>query len=365
MLRILIALTIALTLFGCDTQEKKTNIGFLGTLSGRYSDLGQDTLKGAMLALEESGMEDSVNLMVKDDKGIPSEGLSAMNSFESADIRYIIGPSISNVATAVTPYLDGRYMFMLSPTVSTSELAGKDDHFMRTMPHNSRRQAENISRYLINKMNIKDMVIIYDSRNSSYAGDLVKNATETFISRGGHVRDIRAFNPESGESMNTLIMKDKNNPPQMYYILASAMDTALIIWQVRKAEFKSKILIRAWALSNEFFRFAGEAGDDVYLFDYYIDKTTKAYTRFRSAYMKKYRQEPSWFSMYGHESMVMMIHALPDLEKGASFYDAVSAAARRLQLIPEFSFDEYGDSYMPLNLFITKSGKTERIGLAE
>ena len=365
MLRILLILTLCLSISGCMKQEDKTKIGFLGTMSGRYSDIGQDTLKGAMLAYDVFPDKKSTELIVKDDTGTASGGLTAMNYFESADVRYIIGPDISTVATAVTPYLDGRYMFLLSPTVSTTELAGKDDHFMRTMPHNSRRQAENISKYLINKLHIKDMVIIYDSRNSSYSTDIAKNVSEAFVNRGGRVRDIRNFNPESGESMYKLIEQDKNNPPQLYYLLSSAMDSALICWQIKKAGYGSKVLVRAWAATEEFFRFGGEAVDGTYMFDYYIDTATPAYKSFQAAYVKKYKKDPSIFSIYGHECMYMLLNALPDLNKGASFYDAVSASAKKLTLLTDFSFDEYGDSYIPLNFFEAKNNRFERKGPAE
>lgn len=362
---IIMVLLVLMSAVSCTKKDEKADIGFLGTLSGRYSDVGQDTLKGVLLAVEKSDSPEKINLIVKDDAGSPNGGLKAMSEFETENVHYIIGPNISNVATAVLPYLDGKYMFMLSPSVSTSEIAGKDDHFMRTMPHNSGKQAENIAIYLRNKLNISEIVVIYDSRNSAYANDIVSKLSDSFTSRGGKLRDIRQFNPESGISMNSLIEKDKNNPPQMYYVVASAMDSSLIVWQIKKAGYKSKILIRAWAASNEFFRFGGEAAEGVYLFDYHIDKTTKEYKEFHSDYTEKYKKEPSLFSLHGYECGVLMVQSLPHLQSGVSFYDALTSHVSSMTIFHDFSFDENGDSYMPLNFFVIEKGAMKRVGVAE
>lgn len=365
MIRHILAVFIFLLLLGCQPDGQKTDIGFMGTLSGRYADVGQDSLKGAMLAIDDSGSASSVNLVIKDDMGSPEEGMRLIQDFDAKKISYIIGPNLSIVASNVVPYLKDKYMFMLSPSVSTSELAGKDDHFIRTMPHNTKRQAENISKYLTEKLGIKDMVIVYDSRNSTYANDIVKLVTDSFMGRGGVIRDLRPFNPDSGESMSKLIEKDKDNPPQLYYIIASSVDSSMILWQIKKAGYKSKILIRGWALSNDLFRYGGAAAEGVYLFDYYLDKTSKAYTQFAKEYEQKYKKEPSWMSVQGYESTKMLISALPSLNKGVGFYDAVSAQSKNAKLLTGFSFDEYGDAYLPLNFFVIKNGKAVRQGEAE
>lgn len=366
LLRLTLLLLLALLAFGgCEKKVEKTDIGFIGTLSGRYSDLGQASLQGVMLALDRTGSDSNINLIVKDDFGKPAEAESIIREFSEQGVNFVIGPSISSVAAAVVPLLEKYDIKMISPTVSTSDLAGKRDNFVRTMPHNSSHQSEAISGYLINKLKIKDIVVIYDSRNASYSNDLVKKFSESYIRMGGEVKDVRSFSPDSGESLKGLLDNDSDNPPSLYYIIGSAMDTSLIIWQIKKNGFDSRVLIRKWAASNEFYRLGGDAVEGVMLFDYYLDKSTSRYKHFEREYKKIFHKEPAWMSVYGFEAARILIDALPELLKGENMLKAVSKATENNVLLSGFEFDEYGDAQLPLHFFTISNGETIYKGLAE
>jgi len=355
----------ALFLTGCSTDSGKTTVGFINTLSGRYSDMGQDSMKGTLLALSDTGMEDSVSLDIQDDTGTPSGGMSALSRLSDKGVKYVIGPGLSNVAQSTVPLLKSRGMYMLSPTVSTSDLASREDNFVRIIPYNSKDQAKHITNYIVHELGVKDTVIIYDTRNSSYSTDIVRNITSAFMSLGCNVRDIRAFNPESGESMQKLIEEDRDNPPGMYYIVGSPLDTALIIWQIRKSGYDSKIAIRAWAAGNEFLKFGGEAVNGVYLFDFYIDKFSPEYKEFEKKYRAMFNEEPSWMSVHGYEAGYILFNSLKNIRNGTPFCKAVKENAGKIRLLKGLKIDKYGDAQLPLSAFIIKNGKVERLGEAE
>lgn len=366
MVRLTLILLLAFfSLFGCDKKPGKTDIGFIGTLSGRYSDLGQATLQGVVLALEQTGADSYVNLIVKDDFGKPSEAEDIIRLFGKQGVKYVIGPNISSVAAAVVPMLEMYGIKMLSPTVSTSDLAGKKDDFLRIMPHNNYHQTEVISKYLTEELNMKDVVVIYDSRNAAYSSDIVKKFTEAYMRIGGMVRDVRSYNPDSGESLSGLLDKDKDNPPSLYYVIGSAMDTSLIIWQIKKNGFDSGILIRKWAASNEFYRLGGDAVEGVMLFDFYLNKHTAEYGKFEKEYKSRFQREPAWMSVYGFEAARILLDSLDDLKDGRNFIDAVSDSAKNNKLLTGFKFDEYGDAYLPLHFFVISEGETIYKGPAE
>jgi branched-chain amino acid transport system substrate-binding protein len=189
--------------------------------------------------------------------------------------------------------------------------------------------------------------------------------TTSFMAYGCNVRDIRSFNPEAGESMSELVTKDKSNPPGMYYIVGAPLDTALIIWQIRKNGFRSKIAIRGWAAGKEFLRFGGEAVEGVYLFDYYIDKHSQEYGDFRKKYQDKFGEEPSWMSVHGYETGLILFSSLNELKQNAPFIETISKNAKNSKLLNKLSIDKYGDASLPLNAFVIKSGNIERLGATE
>jgi len=357
---------VGLFLFlGCETQIEKTDIGYMGTLSGRYSDLGQATLQGVMLAIEDSGNADKVNLIVKDDYGKADESIKALSDLKSSGVKYIIGPNLSSVATAVVPMLEAQNMFMLSPTTSTSSLAGLRDNFLRTMPHNNYKQAELTAKYILEKLKIKSVVVLYDSRNASYSNDIVRKFTEAYMRVGGELNAVRSFNPDSGTSLGSLLEDDKDSPPDMYYIIGSSIDTSLLIWQIKKAGFNSEILIRKWAASNEFYRLGGEAVEGVKVFDYYIDETTDAYQDFEMKYKERFQKSPSWMSMYGYEATRILVESLPDLKEGKDFNTALGISAKKNKLLINFEFDEFWDAFLPLHFFEIHKGETVHKGMVE
>jgi branched-chain amino acid transport system substrate-binding protein len=360
-------IVVVFTLFvfwGCKNESSKIDIGFMGTLSGKYSDLGQATLQGVMLAFEKFDPEGRLNLVVKDDFGIPKEGIKIIEGFHEKEIKYVIGPSLSSIATPVVAHIEGKDINLVSPSASTSYLAGKKDNFMRTMPHNSYRQTAVISKYLINKLELDEVVILYDSRNSSYSNDIVKKFAESFMDEGGKITDVRAFNSDSAEGFSGIIENDKGNVPKLYYVIGSAIDSSLMIWQIKKAGFSSKVLIRAWAASNEFYRLGGEAVEGVYLFDYYIDKSKNGYREFRREYIDKYKKDPSWMSVYGYECARMVVEAV--LESGGEdFQDNMREAAKNNHVLKNFRFDEYGDAYLPLHFFNIQNGTVTHKDVAE
>lgn len=366
MLRLtLIVLFSLAALISCGKKSEKIDIGFMGTISGRYSDLGQATLQGVMLAIDKYHNPESVNLIVKDDFGKPADGARIVNELSSENVRYVIGPNISSVATAVVPLLEAANIKMISPTVSTSSLAERRDNFARIMPHTNMKQSEVISKYLLNNLNIKDVVVLYDSRNSSYSDDIVKHFTEAYLNQGGKVKDVRSFNPDLGQSLSALLENDAENPPSLYYIIGSAMDTSLIIWQIKKSGMKSKILIRKWAASSDFYRLGGEAVEGVMLFDYHINNSTPQYMEFSSAYKDKFMTEPSWMGVYGYEAARVLLHAIDEVRSGMNFNAALSKAAKSNELLLNMEFDEYGDAYLPMHYYVIENGETVYKGPAE
>lgn len=356
---------VFLVLSGCGTKNDKIDVGYIGSLTGRYSDLGQSALHGVMLAVENSSSKLKINIVVKDDMGEPSNAMNVMNSFEKENIKYIIGPSLSNVAAAIIPMIEMKDILLISPTVSTSALAGKKDGFFRTMPYNDYKQAETIAGFVYNKENIKSVVVLYDSRNASYSNDIVRKFTEAYLRTGGDVMDVRAFDPDSGESLANLVEQDVKNPPDMYYVIGSAIDTSLIIWQIRKSGYKSKVLIRKWAASEDFFRLGGEALEGVMLFDFYMDTYSPEYARFHDLYQKRFNKAPSWMSAYGYETARILIDALPDIIDGKDLNMSLNKACVNNILLKDFKFDEFGDALLPLHYFVIKNGGTVYQGKAE
>lgn len=354
---------LLISLCGCEWNYEKEQIGFIGTLTGSYSDLGQESLKGVLLAMDKTGASKNAELLIRDDEGMPGQAEQGMNELRAAGVRYVIGPNISTVAAHIIPYAIKNNMYLLSPTASSSTLTGTDNHFMRVIPPNSTAQMEKISNYLISKLNIHDMVIIYDKNNSVYTKDVVKNFAEAYMSRGGVIRDMRAIRGRDNDSLYDLVAGDLKNPPSMYYIVASVRDTSMMLWQIKKTGLKSKTLIRPWAESKDFFNYSGSAAEGAYLFSYYSQPDTKEFKTFQQDYYNKYKIMPTWVSLYGYESGLLLIKSMPKMHNGDNFYNAVATSAKYAAGLSGVTFDSAGDGVLQLKAYILRNGKPQSLGV--
>ncbi|MGI9494156.1 MAG: ABC transporter substrate-binding protein, partial [Geminicoccaceae bacterium] len=81
---------------------EEVKAGLLLPLSGRASDLGQDMLKAAQMALFDAGLN-SVTLVPRDTGGSAEQASRAAQELIDEGVEILIGPLFSSAVRAVTP----------------------------------------------------------------------------------------------------------------------------------------------------------------------------------------------------------------------------------------------------------------------
>jgi branched-chain amino acid transport system substrate-binding protein len=169
---------------GCEREKPPVKVGFVGGLTGRFSDLGTAGRNGVMLAVEEvnsaGGMGGrTVELITKDDRQDPKTATEVDKALIQEGVVAIIGHMTSAMSIAAVPLINAEKVLMISPTTSTGQLTGKDDWFLRTMVPTGdlpRKLAE----YAHDGLGPDRMAAIYDLANRAYAED-----KERFVARFG------------------------------------------------------------------------------------------------------------------------------------------------------------------------------------
>ena len=123
--------------FSCSSSV--TKVGFVATLSGKYSDLGVEARNGVMLAVKEincSGKTNTKKLKVvyKNAEADPHVAIAKLRELKASGINIVIGPTLSTLAVPMVRWANENGVILLSPTVSTSQLTGKKDNFFRIYP---------------------------------------------------------------------------------------------------------------------------------------------------------------------------------------------------------------------------------------
>ena len=112
-------LAAGLLLAAC-TRSEPIRLGFLGSLTGRSSDLAEAARNGAMLAIEQRNLAGGVHgrtieLTVRDDAENPDVAAKAAAELSASGVKAIIGPIM--FASVI---LKVRAALSATPTASTS-----------------------------------------------------------------------------------------------------------------------------------------------------------------------------------------------------------------------------------------------------
>ena len=122
---------LLLALTAC-APPQPVKLGFLGGLSGRVADLGEAGRHGVLLAVDEANAAGGVNarkveLLIKDDEQQAAAAIKAIEELVAARVDAVIGPMTSSMGEAVLPVASRAGLVVVSPTVTFSLLAGRDD----------------------------------------------------------------------------------------------------------------------------------------------------------------------------------------------------------------------------------------------
>jgi branched-chain amino acid transport system substrate-binding protein len=134
---------MSLALTGCGGGGGETGgdetykIGVIAPLTGNVSVYGIAVKNAAELAKDEINAAGGiggkmVELVIMDDKGDSTEGVSAFNKLVSDGITVVLGPVTSGVTGAVTSIANSEGIVMLTPTSTADTITTESDYVFRS-----------------------------------------------------------------------------------------------------------------------------------------------------------------------------------------------------------------------------------------
>ncbi len=231
-LGILIAITIAYTLMGTDTEttppetteapamiEETTGltgevtIGLILPLTGDLATHGIENHEGSKFGvvefnkhLEEIGEPWHLKMVSEDSATSPVIALEKLTSLHAKGIGIVVGPETSSNIRNIKGYSDSNNMLLISCCSSAPALAIPNDSVYRLVPDDS-NQGTAISK-LIQHEGIEILVPVW--RADTWGDGLSKATTGSFVDRGGIIDEGIRYNPESPEfSASTSLLAEK------------------------------------------------------------------------------------------------------------------------------------------------------------
>lgn len=365
--QVMLLLVAALASFvGCSRQEP-VKVGFVGTLTGKNGDLGVAGRDGATLAVEALNAQGGINgrpvrLIVKDDAQDPAVAVRVNGELVREGVAAVIGHTVSSMTKAGLAVFEKSGIVVVSPTSSTTDLAGRDDVFFRVMEPNSffaRHHAETARR-----LGIRRVSVIYDINNPAYTVDMSRIFRDDHLRSGGVIVREVSFDSTKAPVFSRLVKSLHIPAVDGVLVLASSVDTMQIAQQIRKASPVVPILSGACGLAQrDLLQMAGKSSEGIiFTLPVNSQSTAPAYVAFRDAYRTRFGTDPTFSSVMGYDAAQLLFAALKKEPDPRGLRDAIKSMSRFEGLQGPIELDPFGDPHRSLCVVRIRDGRDEVLG---
>jgi len=355
---------IALLVVTCTRKPEPIKVGFVGGLTGRTSDLGISARNGVVLAVEEQNAAGGVAgrpivLITKDDQQDPESALKVDLELIQEGAVAIIGHLTSQMSVEAVPLVNQRHIVMLSPTTSTSQLAGKDDYFIRVIVSVD-DSIRHLAGYAFHDLGLTRVVVAYDTSNRSFTEEYFTIFNSTYESMGAGQVIPEAFESGSTNGFADIAERILAEAPEGIVIAANALDTAILCQQIRQHNATVRLLASGWAYTSDFLQHGGPAVEGVIFPQWYDPQSgSPSFKAFATRYEARYGKFPNFASMFGYDAAKVLIEALHITQDPARLKAVILDQGTFKGLQGEIRIDRFGDARRKFYLFIVHNGKFE------
>ncbi len=360
---IFIGIGIVISAILMSLEKPSIRVGFVAQLTGKQAELGVQERNGVLLAIEEINARNGIDgrkieLLVRDDRGVPEAAQSVDQELIDAGVVAIIGHATSGQTTAGFKVTNPAKMILLSPTTSTPELSGQDDYFFRVYP-TFKDSAQAFAEYAYKTTGVRRLAVIYDTDNAAYAQTYSKVFSTRFVAQSGVIAGELLFSSAAQPDFQALLEILRHRDADALLIVASDIDTALIAQRVRIMGWDIPLLTSAWAQTETLINNGGSAVDGLLLEQSYaLNSQAPRFSTFKSNFNARFGQSPSFGAAFGYEAAMVLAFALKNTRGRA---DGLKNALLEVQdfkgLVDNFSLDRFGDVKRPFYLTVIKDSK--------
>jgi len=298
----------------CENQTP-LRVGFVGCMSGRFSDLGTSGRNGVMLAVEELNQRDGIRgrpieLLTRDDQQDTEAALRVVKELLAENVVAVIGHMTSSMSVATVPLMNREKMLMVSPTTTTNQLNDLDDFFLRVMPPN-RAETTHLARHAYTQMGLRRMVAIFDVSNRAYSEGYARNFKTAFEDMGGCIPHLLSFDSGPDLDFVEFVSRLPLQEADGILLVSAAMDTAMICQHLHLQGVNLPTLSSGWAMTADLLHIGGHAVEGL-LFSHLLDRTSRLdrYLSFKARYRERFGEDPDFAAIHAYEAALMVFDGL-------------------------------------------------------
>lgn len=366
---LLIAISAAAVIacvIGCQGMFEKIEIkiGAVLPLTGDIAEYGRRCKAGMDIATEEINKSGGINgkavsIMYEDSRGIPKEGVSAIQKLISINrVKIVIGAVASSVTLAMEPIATKNKVILFSPASSSPKLTGISKYFFRNWPSDV-FEATVLAEFVYSKLGLKKVAMLYV--NNDYGLGLKTEFSRRFKGLGGEIT-IEDTYAQGAMDFKTQLAKIKVSKPEAIYLAGYHREMAFATKQIRELGITTQILGDGDYGVPELLKITGKSSEGAIFSipEYDPHRGSESVKTFANKFYKKYRDYPTNFEANGYDAVRIITDAVKiygmDTDKIA---DYIASLKHYQGASGDISYGENRDVIKPVSIKIVKNNQFE------
>lgn len=344
-------------LCGCQPAPP-IEVGFIGSLSGRVSELAIDGRNGAQLAVEtlNAAAGPRFVLRVHDDHHAADQGPAVIDAVADEGDAFAIGPMTSVLATTMAPQATKRRLVLISPTANSDELSGLDDYFFRVIPP-AGPGADQIAEAAVAR-GLKSAAVMAEWRNRIYSEPFTKRFAAHFEALGGTAPRIVPYQTDQNPDYAAIAADLLAAHPRVVLLVCGAVDASIVAQQLRRLDAKVQIAMSSWAANVQLLQMGGRAVEGALVLQVLdLDSQAPDYVEFRRRFVERFGSTPSQSAVFSYDAMMTGAEGLRRKADNQSLRDVLRAPGTWPGLQQPLVLDKFGDSVSRFRLSEVRGGR--------
>lgn len=359
-----LALALVGSLFMRHPASDPILIGYISSLSGRFSALSGSGRDGAVLAVEQVNARGGVDgrplrLDIEDDTFDQDVARNAVIHLKTLGAAAIVGPFASAVTRSIVDAAQELGVLVVSPTVSSADFNGQNDLFLRVIPSVDSFSAA-LGSYCGGVCALKTISLLADTANASYSTGVIRSFRKGFLESGGRELLVFEYDSRQSPSFQELAAKALALRPDGVMLVSSPLDTALMCQRLHILEPGLPVFSSAWGMSGELVQSGGRAVEGIVsVVPFNPDSRDPTYLNFVAAFRERFGKAPDFSSMFNYEAVMLLVSALETdpQARGEALRRIILDRKTYRGLQGEYSLDGFGDVSRPLYLLTVAGGR--------
>ena len=306
-------------------------VGYYGDLSGRTSNFGVSTRRGAEMAADEINKAGGINgrqitILAEDDEGRPEKAATVVTKLIDQDrVVALVGEVASGNTLAAAPKAQAAHVPMISPSSTNPAVTQVGDYISRVCfidPF----QGEVMAKFSANTLKAKTAAIMLDF-NSPYSRGLTEFFEKSFTKLGGKVVSKQSYTQGDRDYKGQLTSIRSLNP-DVIYVPGYYGEVGVIAKQAKQLDIKAPLLGGDGWDAPQLWELGGDALNGSYISNHYsVEDPSPAIQKFVADYKARYNIVPDALAALGYDAMRVLADALKraGTSEGPKLRDAINA----------------------------------------